>query len=130
MADLAARLGVSRQLVPIALRGLPGASSETRERVREGRRGTRLPAAPGGAMPVAGIRIGGYMRAASAAGFEADAVSVPEPDYTEEAGAAAGRILLGRNEPSTTVVTSHDQQAAGCCKSCPTRVSPLRAGSR
>jgi DNA-binding LacI/PurR family transcriptional regulator len=35
MADIAARLGVSRQLVSIALRGLPGASSETRERVQK-----------------------------------------------------------------------------------------------
>ena len=244
MADIAARLGVSRQLVSIALRGLPGASSETRERVqkvaeelgyrphqaarslrqsksrhigvafapvsapeadlveaiypvaaehgyqlvlsaRTGTRSTRqavdellgyrcaavidsgLPDAelrelanqvpvpmvalgarqrsPAfdvvrsagdvgialavdhlvglghrriaymhcGAMPVAGIRMRGYIRAASAAGFEADAVSVPGPDYTEEAGAAAGRILLGRDELPTAVVTGHDQQAAG-----------------
>jgi transcriptional regulator with XRE-family HTH domain len=35
MADIATRLGVSRQLVSIALRGLPGASSETRERVQK-----------------------------------------------------------------------------------------------
>ena len=35
MADIAARLGVSRQLVSIATRGLPGASSETRERVQK-----------------------------------------------------------------------------------------------
>jgi len=35
MADIAARLGVSRQLVSVALRGLPGASSETRERVQK-----------------------------------------------------------------------------------------------
>ena len=35
MADIAAQLGVSRQLVSIALRGLPGASSETRERVHK-----------------------------------------------------------------------------------------------
>jgi hypothetical protein len=64
-------------------------------------------------MPVAGIRMRGYIRAASAAGFEADVVSVPGPDYTEEAGAAAGRILLGRDELPTAVVTGHDQQAAG-----------------
>ena len=36
MADIAARLDVSRQLVSIALRGLAEASSETRERVRPG----------------------------------------------------------------------------------------------
>jgi len=47
-------------------------------------------------MPVAGVRMRGYIRAASAAGFEADVVSVPGPDYTEESGAAAGRSLLGR----------------------------------
>jgi len=35
MADIAARLGVSRQLVSIAPRGLPGASSETREHVQK-----------------------------------------------------------------------------------------------
>jgi len=33
MADVAARVGVSRQAVSIVLRGLPGASSEVRERV-------------------------------------------------------------------------------------------------
>jgi DNA-binding LacI/PurR family transcriptional regulator len=61
---------------------------------------------------VSRIRMRGYIRAASAAGFEADVVSVPGPDYTEEAGAAAGRILLGRDELPTAVVTGHDQQAA------------------
>jgi DNA-binding LacI/PurR family transcriptional regulator len=35
MADIAAHLGVSRQLVSLALRDLPGASSETRARVAE-----------------------------------------------------------------------------------------------
>jgi DNA-binding LacI/PurR family transcriptional regulator len=34
MADIAAHLGVSRQLVSLVLRELPGASDETRERVR------------------------------------------------------------------------------------------------
>jgi DNA-binding LacI/PurR family transcriptional regulator len=34
MADIAAHLGVSRQLVSIALRDVPGASPETRQRVR------------------------------------------------------------------------------------------------
>ena len=40
-------------------------------------------------------------------------VSVPGPDYAEEAGAAAGRILLARDELPTAVVTGHDQQAVG-----------------
>ncbi len=66
-----------------------------------------------GAMPVAGIRMRGYIRAASAADFEADVVSVPGPDYAEESGAAAGRILLGRDELPTAVVTGNDQQAVG-----------------
>ena len=66
-----------------------------------------------GAMPVAGIRMRGYIRAASAADFEADVVSVPGPDYDEEAGAAAGRILLARDELPTAVVTGSDQQAVG-----------------
>lgn len=35
MADIAASLGVSRQLVSLVLRDQPGASAETRERVRE-----------------------------------------------------------------------------------------------
>jgi DNA-binding LacI/PurR family transcriptional regulator len=35
MADIAAHLGVSRQLVSLALRGAPGASEETRRRVRD-----------------------------------------------------------------------------------------------
>jgi len=52
-------------------------------------------------------------RAASAADFEADVVSVPGPDYAEEAGAAAGRILLARDELPTAVVTGNDQQAVG-----------------
>ena len=64
-------------------------------------------------MPVAGIRMRGYIRAASAADFEADVVSVPGPDYAEEAGAEAGRILLARNELPTAVVTGNDQQAVG-----------------
>jgi DNA-binding LacI/PurR family transcriptional regulator len=38
MADIAARLGVSRQLVSLVLRDLPGASDETRRRVREAAR--------------------------------------------------------------------------------------------
>jgi len=62
---------------------------------------------------VAGIRMRGYIRAASAADFEADVVSVPGPDYAEESGAAAGRILLGRDELPTAVVTGNDQQAVG-----------------
>ena len=56
--------------------------------------------------------MGGYIRAAFAAGFEADAVSVPGPDYTEEAGAAAGRICSAGTS-CDNVVTGHDQQAAG-----------------
>ena len=35
MADIAAHLGISRQLVSIVLRDMPGASQETRKRVRE-----------------------------------------------------------------------------------------------
>ena len=38
MADIAAHLGVSRQLVSLALRGAPGASEETRRRVRDAAR--------------------------------------------------------------------------------------------
>ena len=35
MADIAAHLGVSRQLVSLVLRNAPGASEETRRRVRQ-----------------------------------------------------------------------------------------------
>jgi len=35
MADIAAHLGISRQLVSIVLRDMPGASQETRKRVRD-----------------------------------------------------------------------------------------------
>lgn len=38
MADIAKRLGISRQLVSIVLRDAPGASAETRQRVREAAR--------------------------------------------------------------------------------------------
>lgn len=38
MADIAAHLGISRQLVSLALRGQPGASEETRRRVTEAAR--------------------------------------------------------------------------------------------
>jgi hypothetical protein len=45
-------------------------------------------------MPVAGIRMRGYIRAASAADFEADVVSVPGPDYDEEAARRIDRGAL------------------------------------
>jgi len=53
MADIASRLGVSRQLVSIALRGLPRREHTDPGAGAEGRRGAGLPAAPGGALPPA-----------------------------------------------------------------------------
>jgi DNA-binding LacI/PurR family transcriptional regulator len=55
----------------------------------------------------------GYLDAVAAAGLEVDVVQVPGSDYTEEAGAAAARTLLGRPALPTAVVTGNDQQAVG-----------------
>ena len=48
MADVAERAGVSRALVSIVFRDVPGASPATRERVLRRRRGARLPPGPPG----------------------------------------------------------------------------------
>lgn len=66
-----------------------------------------------GAMPSSSDRLAGFLRAGSERGLETDVVPVPGPGYTEEAGAQAGRELLGRAELPTAVVTGNDQQAVG-----------------
>ena len=60
-------------------------------------------------MPPAALRLQGYRRAVA----DADIISVPGDDYTEESGAAAGRELLDRRELPTAVVAGNDQQAIG-----------------
>jgi DNA-binding LacI/PurR family transcriptional regulator len=65
------------------------------------------------AMPPAGLRLQGYLRAVGGGGLEPDVVSLSGIDYTEESGAAAGRQLLGRPRLPTAVVTGNDQQAVG-----------------
>jgi DNA-binding LacI/PurR family transcriptional regulator len=64
-------------------------------------------------MPPAALRLRGYTRVIAQAGLAADIVSVPGADYTEEAGAAAGRQLRDRSQLPTAVVTGNDQQAVG-----------------
>lgn len=65
------------------------------------------------AMPPAPLRLQGYTRAVAEAGLEIDVVTVPGEDYTEEAGAVAGRQLLERSQLPTAVVTGNDQVAVG-----------------
>jgi DNA-binding LacI/PurR family transcriptional regulator len=64
-------------------------------------------------MPPATLRLRGYLEAIGVAGLAADVVSVPGADFTEEAGAIAGRELLARDLLPTAVVAGNDQQAIG-----------------
>jgi DNA-binding LacI/PurR family transcriptional regulator len=67
----------------------------------------------GASMPAAALRLAGYRRAAERARLRADVVTVAGSDFTEEAGAVAGRQLLRRNRLPTAVATGNDQQAVG-----------------
>ena len=76
--------------------------------------GHRRPAYVNGvAMPPAGLRLTGYLRAMGDAGLQPDVINVGGPDYTEEAGAQAGRMLLQRRVLPTAVVACNDQVAVG-----------------
>jgi DNA-binding LacI/PurR family transcriptional regulator len=76
--------------------------------------GHRRPAYVNGvAMPPAGLRLTGYLRAMGDAGLQPDVINVGGPDYTEEAGAQAGRMLLRRRTLPTAVVACNDQVAVG-----------------
>ena len=55
----------------------------------------------------------GYLRAMGDAGLPPDVINVGGPDYTEEAGAQAGRMLLRRETLPTAVVACNDQVAVG-----------------
>jgi DNA-binding LacI/PurR family transcriptional regulator len=64
-------------------------------------------------MPPATLRLRGYLERTGRVGLPPDVVGVPGPDFTEEAGAIAGRELLARDLLPTAVVTGNDQQAVG-----------------
>jgi DNA-binding LacI/PurR family transcriptional regulator len=64
-------------------------------------------------MPPAGLRLTGYLRAMGDAGLRPDVIDVGGPDYTEEAGTQAGRMLLERGTLPTAVVACNDQVAVG-----------------
>jgi DNA-binding LacI/PurR family transcriptional regulator len=64
-------------------------------------------------MPPAALRLHGYLEATGASGLAADVVRVLGADFTEEAGAIAGRELLARDLLPTAVVAGNDQQAIG-----------------
>jgi DNA-binding LacI/PurR family transcriptional regulator len=67
----------------------------------------------GATMPPGALRLEGYLRAVADAGLDSDVVTITGRDFTEEAGATAGRQLLGRSVLPTAVVTGNDQQAVG-----------------
>ena len=69
------------------------------------------------AMPAAALRRRGYDRAAGRLGLAADVLAVPgdytKGDYFEEAGSAAARLLLRRDQLPTAVVAPNDHAAVG-----------------
>jgi DNA-binding LacI/PurR family transcriptional regulator len=76
--------------------------------------GHRRPAYVNGvAMPPASLRLAGYLRAMGDAGLQPDVINLDGPDYTEEAGAQAGRMLLRRRTLPTAVIACNDQVAVG-----------------
>lgn len=64
-------------------------------------------------LPVATTRRRGYLTAMRAAGCTEDVLTTVGGDYTEEAGAAAGRELLSRARLPTAVMAANDQAATG-----------------
>jgi DNA-binding LacI/PurR family transcriptional regulator len=64
------------------------------------------------AMPPARPRLNGYVRTMEKLGLATDVVTTTD-GYTEEAGAEAGRLLLGRNTLPTAVMAGNDQAAVG-----------------
>jgi DNA-binding LacI/PurR family transcriptional regulator len=63
-------------------------------------------------MPPSASRLEGYRRTMGRLGLTEDVVSL-RGDYTEEAGAAAARLLLDRSVLPTAVMASNDQVALG-----------------
>ncbi|MFN0282518.1 MAG: LacI family DNA-binding transcriptional regulator [Kineosporiaceae bacterium] len=105
MADIAARLGVSRQLVSLALRGAPGASTDTRRRVLEA-------AAELGYRPHAGART---MRQSVSRhlGVVFTPTNMPETDIVEGIYAAAAargyNVLLSAQTPGRSTEIAVDE---------------------
>ncbi len=83
----------------------------TRHLAGLGHRDTIYVDTPG--MPPASLRRQGYLRAAGEAGLTPHVLAVAGTDYTEEAGAQAGRRLLERPALPTAVLASNDQVAVG-----------------
>ena len=65
------------------------------------------------AMPAAEVRLQGYVSTLTAHDLQLDVMDIPGPEYTEEAGAAAGRELVAREHLPTAVATGNDQQGIG-----------------
>jgi DNA-binding LacI/PurR family transcriptional regulator len=65
------------------------------------------------AMPPGALRLNGYTATMKESGLEPDVLEIRGADFTEEAGAAAGRTLLERRTMPTAVVAGNDQQAIG-----------------
>jgi DNA-binding LacI/PurR family transcriptional regulator len=65
------------------------------------------------AMPPAGLRLTGYLRAMGDAGLQPDVIDIGGLDATEEAGTQAGGMLLQRRTLPTAVLSCNDQVAVG-----------------
>jgi len=105
MADIASYLGVSRQLVSLALRDAPGASTQTRERVRAA-------AAELGYRPHAGARA---MRQSAShhLGVVFTPTNMPETDIVEATYTAAAErgyhVLLSAQTPGRSTQVAVDE---------------------
>ncbi|MEQ6901855.1 LacI family DNA-binding transcriptional regulator [Nocardioides sp. YIM 152588] len=121
MADVAERAGVPVVAVAqgeeataydvVRSAGGSGIEKVVRHLLELGHRELTYVDAP--AMPPSADRRSGYERAVAAAGLAADVVEIDGPDYTEEAGAEAGRRLLSRPHLPTGVLACNDQVAVG-----------------
>lgn len=111
MGDIAAHLGVSRQLVSLVLRDLPGASDETRRRVRDA-------AHELGYRPHAGARALRRTRS-SDLGVVFSPVHATEPEIVEAMyEAAAGRgyhVILAALTPSRSLSEAVDELLGHRC---------------
>jgi DNA-binding LacI/PurR family transcriptional regulator len=111
MGDIAAHLGVSRQLVSLVLRDLPGASEDTRRRVRQAARDL-------GYRPHAGARALRRTRS-SDLGVVFSPVHATEPEIVEamyEAAAAKGyHVILAALTPNRSLGEAVDELLGHRC---------------
>lgn len=111
MGDIAAHLGVSRQLVSLVLRDLPGASDDTRRRVRQAAREL-------GYRPHAGARALRRTRS-SDLGVVFSPVHATEPEIVEamyEAAAARGyHVILAALTPNRSLGEAVDELLGHRC---------------